>query len=184
MEVLFFKTQAELSVWFSENFDKIPEQWIGYYKKATQKESINWEESVEVAISYGWIDGIRKSIDKDSYANRFTPRRAKSNWSLKNIKTAESLINRGLMMPSGLKAFNLRKEERIGVYSFENKPVAFNNDFENKFKENKTAWLFFGKQADYYKKTAMYWVMSAKLINTQEKRLQELIKDSENLRNI
>ena len=180
MEVLFFKNPSELKFWFAQNHDKFSEVWVGYYKKGTNKASITWDESVEEAICYGWIDGIRKSIDKESYKIRFTPRKKSSIWSLKNIKTVEKLIKENRMESTGLKAFELRKEEKSGIYAFEQKKIAFSKEFEKVFKQNSKAWKFFTDQPPYYKKTATHWVMSAKQEKTRIKRMEALIQDSEN----
>src|SRR5689334_11217570 len=105
MDVLFFATPDDLRKWFEENHDKATEQWIGFYKKSTGKPSITWEQLVDQELCFGWIDGIRKSIDAESYANRITPRKPRSTWSAVNIKRVEELTKLGLMTPAGLKAF-------------------------------------------------------------------------------
>ena len=184
MEPRFYKTQSELSEWFDKNHDKFAEQWIGYYKKSSGRQSIIWEESVEAAICYGWIDGLRKSIDEDRYMIRFTPRKKSSNWSLKNIKTAEALIKKGAMHPAGFQAFKARKEDRTGVYSFEQEEAVFDKDFLTVFRANVKAWSFFTMQTPTYQKTVKHWVMRAKQEETRRKRLYELMSDSENERKI
>jgi uncharacterized protein YdeI (YjbR/CyaY-like superfamily) len=131
-------------------------------------------------LCFGWIDGIRKSIDQNSYTNRFTPRKQKSNWSNVNVKHMARLIADGRMRPSGLKAFEARDEKRTGIYSFENKPGTLPPEFEKKLKSNKQAWKFFDAQAPWYKRTVAHWIMSAKQEATREKRLAELIADSIN----
>jgi uncharacterized protein YdeI (YjbR/CyaY-like superfamily) len=180
MALQFFGTQAELRKWFDRNHDKISEIWIGYYKRSTGKESITWDESVEVAICFGWIDGIRKSIDGEAYKIRFTPRNPSSIWSVKNIRTAEKMIREGLMTPVGMELFNKRKAKRSGVYSFEQEEVAFSKTYESAFRRNKKAWSFFVSEAAYYRRTVIHWVMSAKQEKTRTKRLETLISDSEN----
>ena len=180
----FFKTQQDLRNWFEENHDKSDELWVCYYKKSTGKESIDWDQSVEEALCFGWIDGIRKSIDKDSFKIRFTPRRPNSNWSLKNIKTVEMLKEKGLIKPAGLKAFELRKESKSGVYSFEQEQSEFSKKYLSILKSNNDAWTFFSSQPPYYQKAVKHWVMSAKQEKTRLKRLNELIDDSVNGRKI
>lgn len=180
MKPLFFKTPIALRNWFSKNHDKSTEQWIGYYKKATKKESITWDESVAEAICFGWIDGLRKSIDDEAYMIRFTPRRPNSFWSLKNMKTIKVLIEKGLMHEAGLAIYAQRDEKKTGVYAFEQKKIVFSTDYENTFKENKKAWTFFTSQAPSYKRLVTYWVMSAKQEKTRLKRLKQLINDAEN----
>jgi len=180
MGTIFFRNRTELREWFAGNHDKISEAWIGYYKKNTGKESIGWEDSVEVAICFGWIDGIRKSIDPESYKIRFTPRNPRSTWSHKNIRTAEKMIREGQMTPAGRETFRNRQEAKSGVDSFEQENAGFSKPFENAFKENKKAWAFFNSQAAYYQRVTIRWVMSAKQEKTRIKRMKTLIEDSEN----
>jgi uncharacterized protein YdeI (YjbR/CyaY-like superfamily) len=180
MKIEFFETQADLRKWFDTNHELLTEVWIGYYKKATEKESINWEESVEEALCFGWIDGIRKSIDEESYKIRFTPRKQNSNWSLKNIKTIETLINNGLVKQVGLDTYTRRKADRTGVYSFEQEHIAFKKKYESILMANQQAYDFFKSRPPSYQRMATHWVMSAKLETTRLKRLNQLIKDSIN----
>ncbi len=180
MKLHFFHTASELGKWFSQNHESSDELWVGYYKRSTGKETLTWNESVEEALCYGWIDGIRMSVDESSYTIRFTPRRPKSTWSLKNISTAEKLIREGRMHPSGLEAFNQRKEDRSGIYSFEQEQISLNDEMEAILKGNPEAWKFFISQAPGYRKTAIHWIMSAKQERTRTKRLKDLITDSEN----
>ena len=179
-EPIFFRNQAALREWFLENSDKIREAWIGYYKRSTGIESITWEESVEEAICFGWIDGIRKSIDDSSYKIRFTPRNPVSFWSQKNIATAERKIREGKMMPSGEKLYKGRKDDKSGVYSYEQEKADFNSIYESIFRKNKKAWDYFSAEAPYYRKMAIRWVMNAKQEKTRVSRLENLIQDSEN----
>ncbi len=179
MEVKFFKTPADLRKWFEKNHDKLAEQWIGFYKKASGKPSITWPESVDQALCFGWIDGVRKSIDDESYKIRFTPRKAKSIWSSVNIKRAGELKELGLMHPKGLAAFDNRDEKLTYQYSFERVAVELDKAYEKKFKRNKKAWDFFQSQPPSYRKPAFWWIMSAKQEETRLRRLDALIKDSE-----
>lgn len=184
MKPSFFKTYNDFRNFLAKNHDKLDELWVGFYKKGTGRESITWNESVEAAISFGWIDGLRRSINEESYTIRFTPRRPKSIWSNKNIKTAKELIAQGRMQPAGMKVFENRNEEKSGVYSFEQSKVAFSKAFESTLKENKKAWSFFQSQAPYYQRTAKHWVMNAMQEKTRIKRLHQLIRDSENKRKV
>ena len=179
MDILFFETPKDLRQWFNKNHHKLDEQWIGYYKKGTGLKSITWPESVDEALCFGWIDGIRKSIDEKSYKIRFTPRRPGSIWSAVNVKRAEELISLERMKPSGLKAFRKREEKKTNRYSFEQKTVKLDPSYEKKFKENIKAWDFFIGRAPSYKRTAVWWVMSAKKEETQIRRLTALIEASE-----
>ena len=177
--IKFFKNQSELRHWFEKNFDKKTEQWIGFHKTKSGKASITWPQSVDEALCFGWIDGIRKSIDEKSYKIRFTPRKLRSIWSKVNLNRVAELTKLGLMQPSGLDIFNKRDAEKSNRYSFERESVLLKEEYEKKFKKNKNAWNFYESMPVSYKKPATWWVMSAKREETQLKRLEILIKDSE-----
>ncbi len=177
MKLVFFPTQKDLRKWFDKNHKKEKELFAGFYKISSGKPSITWSQSVDEAICFGWIDGIRKSVDEESYSIRFTPRNPKSNWSAVNIKKAEELIKSEKMKPEGLSLFNLRKEEKSRIYSYENAAVEFEKFFEKIFKANKNAWEYFQSALPSYRKITTRWVMSAKQETTQLKRLNELITD-------
>ncbi|MGD9994958.1 MAG: YdeI family protein [Salinivirgaceae bacterium] len=176
--VTFFKTPADFRAWLENNHETASELIVGFYKVASGKPSINWSQSVDQALCFGWIDGIRRSIDKESYCIRFTPRRSTSIWSAINIKKVEELTKAGLMKPAGLKAFALRNENKSGIYAYENETV-FESAYEKQFKANKKAWDFFMKQAPSYKKGITRWIMSAKQEKTRQSRLEKTIKASE-----
>jgi uncharacterized protein YdeI (YjbR/CyaY-like superfamily) len=178
MKPKYFKTRADWRKWLEQNHEKETEVVVGFYKKETGKPSITWQESVEEALCFGWIDGIRQKVDEESYSNRFTPRKPGSNWSAVNIGHVERLKAANKMMPAGLKAFEARKENRSGVYSYEQRPATLEGGFEKKLKANKKAWAFWEAQPPYYKKAATWWVMSAKKEETKLSRLQKLIEDS------
>lgn len=179
MSPLFFAKQSDLRRWFESNFDKATEVYIGFYKVSTGIPSITWSQSVDEALCFGWIDGIRKSLDEESYSIRFTPRRAKSIWSAVNIKKVEKLLREGLMKPAGIEIFEKREKKNSNIYSFEKGAVKFSKEFERKFKSNKKAWNFFQQQVPSYKKPAINWVMSAKQEATRKRRLDTLVNDSE-----
>jgi uncharacterized protein YdeI (YjbR/CyaY-like superfamily) len=181
MNPIFFANQTEFRKWLENNYKKSSELWVGFYKVKTKKPSMTWSESVDQAICFGWIDGVRRSIDEDSYCIRFTPRRKTSNWSAVNIKKVANLTKLGLMKPEGLEAYANRKKRKSETYSFENKRKKLNVHYKNTFKANKIAWDFFNKQAPYYQKTIIHWVMSAKKETTQISRLEKLIAASEKL---
>ena len=183
MEPKFFSTQDDFRKWLEENHQKESELLVGFYKVGTKKSSMTWSESVDQALCFGWIDGIRKSIDKESYQIRFTPRKSTSIWSAVNIKKIEELTEKGLMFPAGIAAFEKRKEHKSKIYSHENNPKEFSEEFLKLFKANKKAWQYFEKLAPSYKKTSIHWVINAKQEVTQLKRLQQLIADSENQTN-
>ena len=183
METKFFSTQDDFRKWLEENHQKESELLVGFYKVGTKKSSMTWSESVDQALCFGWIDGIRKSIDEERYQIRFTPRKSTSIWSAVNIKKIEELTEKGLMFPAGIAAFEKRKEHKSKIYSHENNPKEFSEEFLKLFKANKKAWQYFEKLAPSYKKTSIHWVINAKQEVTQLKRLQQLIADSENQTN-
>jgi len=185
MEPRFFTNQAEFRQWLEENHDKVSELLVGFYKVGSGKPSITWPESVDEALCFGWIDGVRKRIDDTGYTIRFTPRKARSTWSAVNIKRANELIEMGLMQPAGLKAYEARSDERSAIYSYEQRHGAeLDDEYEQQFRANKKAWDFFQAQAAWYKKAAIWWVVSAKKEETKLKRLAILIEDSEHERTI
>lgn len=175
----FFKTQDDFRKWLESNHNKEEELIVGFYKVNSGKTSITWPQSVDQALCFGWIDGVRKSIDKESYCIRFTPRRNTSVWSTVNIRKIEALTQAGLMKPAGLKAFSLRKETKSGIYSHENDTLFFESSYEMQFRENKKAWDFFMNQAPSYKKAIMRWIMSAVQEKTRQSRLEKTINISE-----
>lgn len=179
MDATFFKTAADFRNWLAEKQDSEAELWVGFYKKSTVIIGISYQEAVDQALCFGWIDGVRKSIDENCYKIRFTPRKAKSIWSSVNIKRMEELINLGTMQPTGLKAFVEREQEKTKLYSYENAPREFSAEDQARFRANQKAWDFFQEQAAYYQKTATWWVVSAKKEDTRLKRLNTLIHTSE-----
>ena len=162
-----------------KNHDKKDELLAGFYKKSSGKPSITWEESVDEALCFGWIDGIRRSLGELSYTIRFTPRRSNSNWSTKNINRVEELIRLELMKPSGLEVYKKRKEENSRTYSFEQAAVKLDPEYQNILRKNKKAWEYFESQVPSYRKPAVHWIMSAKQEATRLRRLETLILCSE-----
>jgi uncharacterized protein YdeI (YjbR/CyaY-like superfamily) len=175
---IFFKTPSEFRAWLEKNHATKKELLVGFFKKSTGKPSITWPEAVDEALCFGWIDGVRKSIDDSRYTIRFTPRTARSVWSAVNIKRAKELKKQGLMRPAGMAAFARRSEEKSRIYSYERKYAALGPAFEQQFRANKRAWAFFESQPPSYKKAAIWWVISAKREETRLRRLDTLIKDS------
>jgi len=178
MKPQFFAKPSDWREWLEQNHEREKEVLVGFYKRDSGKPSITWPESVDAALCFGWIDGVRRSMDAESYSIRFTPRRSRSFWSNVNVKRAEELIALGLMQPAGLRAFESRRGERSGVYSFEQKDIAFDKDQDRQFKKEKAAWQFFQSQAPWYRRTTTWWVISAKREETKAKRLNKLIADS------
>jgi len=158
---------------------------VGFYKVSSGKQSMSWQESVDEALCFGWIDGLRKRIDDEAYRIRFTPRRGDSKWSTKNIASVENLIAEGRMRRPGLRAYENRRPDQSGTYSYEQRKEAELGDgYEKKFRENGAAWAFFQQQAPWYRRTAVFWVVSAKKEETRLRRLETLIADSAAARTI
>ena len=143
MKPRFFKSQAEFRAWLEKRGAAEKELWIGYYKKTSGKGGLVYAQALDEALCWGWIDGVVKRIDADSYMQRWTPRLPSSNWSLKNTKRVGELTKLGLMAEPGLKAFRERKEKKSGVYLYERKPLPLSSEYERRFKANKRAWTFF-----------------------------------------
>ena len=172
----FFPTAADFRAWLHANHDRVTELVVGFHRKASGKPSITWPESVDEALCYGWIDGVRRSLDEHSYTIRFTPRKSSSIWSNVNIAKAEALLAAGKMAPAGVAAWQRRDPARSGIYSFEREePAAFDATMERQFKANRGAWKFFGAQPAGYRRVATHYVVSAKRPETREKRLATLI---------
>ena len=176
---VFFPAPKDLRQWFVRHHGSAAELWVGFYKKGSGIPSITWPEAVDQALCFGWIDGVRKSIDGTSYMNRFTPRRPRSNWSAVNIARVGELKALGLMTPAGLEAFERRSSDRSAVYSYEQRrTAALDAASEKRLRANRQAWDFFRSQAPSYQRLATYWVISAKKEETRTRRLQALIADS------
>ena len=179
MRPTFFATPSDFRAWLEKHHATATELLVGFHKKGSGKASITWPEGVDEALCFGWIDSVRKSIDDTSYSNRFTPRRARSTWSTVNIERAKELIARGRMRPAGRRAFEARRDDRSAIYSYEQRGQAkLGPEFERQFRSNKKGWDFFQAQPPGYRRTATYWVVSAKKEETRRKRLATLIDDS------
>lgn len=177
---LTFRDTKSLRMWLKQNHAGVAEQWVRLYRKGTGKPSITWPELVDQLLCFGWIDGVRKSIDEESYVIRITPRRAGSTWSVVNLRRARELEAAGLMEPAGLRAWEQRDETKSRRYSFERENVSLGEAHEAEFRRNTKAWTFFQAQPPSYRRTATWWVMSAKKPETQLRRLRTLITDSGN----
>jgi uncharacterized protein YdeI (YjbR/CyaY-like superfamily) len=180
MKLKYFKSARDFRRWLEKNHATMEELWVGYYKKRSHQPTMTWPESVDEALCFGWIDGIRKSVDDLRYTIRFTPRRRGSIWSALNIKRARQLSDKGLMKPAGMAAFNARKENRSGIYSYEQRSANLDESYEKRLRQNKAAWDFFYAQPPSYRKAIGWWVVSAKQEATRLKRLKKLIEHSAN----
>ncbi|MCT4580740.1 MAG: YdeI/OmpD-associated family protein [Flavobacteriales bacterium] len=179
MKPTFFKSQTAFRAWLAQFHQTEKELIVGFYKVKSGKQKMTWSQSVDQALCYGWIDGIRRTIDEESYQIRFTPRRKNSVWSKVNLKKVEELTQKGLMQPAGLKSYEYRNSNKANVYAFEQEKLQFSQEYLTVFQEHKKAWDYFQNLAPSYKKNSIYWVMTAKRAETQQKRLKKLIEDSE-----
>lgn len=178
MKPTFFSSDSEFREWLKKNHKTEMELIVGFYKVASQKPSMTWSQSVDQALCFGWIDGVRRSIDQESYYIRFTPRRSNSIWSAINIKKVGELTKLGLMTKYGHKAYSLRTESKSKIYSHEKEQAELDITLEMKFKRNKKAWEFFIGQAPSYKKVIVHWIMTAKQEATRHSRLTKVIDES------
>jgi uncharacterized protein YdeI (YjbR/CyaY-like superfamily) len=174
----FFRTAADFRIWLEKNHTTASELWVGFYKKDSGKPSITWPESVDQALCFGWIDGIRKGVNGISYQIRFTPRPRRSIWSAINVKRAKELVRRKQMRPTGLKAFAARIDNKSGIYSYEQRSTELNQPYAKLLKKNKAAWNFFEQQPPFYRKMIGWWIISAKKEETRMARLAKLISES------
>ena len=178
-EPRFFATPEEFRAWLMEHHESARELLVGFYKKASGRLSITWPESVDQALCFGWIDGIRKSLGPDAYTIRFTPRKRGSIWSNVNIARAKALVRMGQMQPAGRRAFAAREANKSGIYLFEQRTAPkLSADEAKQFRANKEAWKFFEAQPPGYRRLATWWVISAKRSETRARRLATLIADS------
>ena len=176
---LFFASPGEFRAWLEANHDREKELLVGFHKKGSGKPSITWPESVDEALCFGWIDGVRRSLDAERYTIRFTPRKPTSIWSNVNIAKVEMLLKAGRMRPAGMAAWERRDPEKSGIYSFERQhPAEFDAEMERRFRRAREAWRFFQAQPPGYRRLATHYVTSAKRPETRERRLTSLIERS------
>jgi uncharacterized protein YdeI (YjbR/CyaY-like superfamily) len=175
MKPTFFESPSEFRTWLQKHHRTATELWVGYRKKNTGTPSITWQESVDEALCFGWIDGIRKSVDALSYMNRFTPRRPGSSWSAINTRRAAELVKEGRMRAAGRKAFEARDAAKTAAMSSERDAPSFDAACETQFKTNRAAWEFFLAQPPGYRRMATWFVMSGKREETRARRLDQLI---------
>jgi uncharacterized protein YdeI (YjbR/CyaY-like superfamily) len=174
----FFRSPAEFRRWLERHHAEAPELWVGFHKKGSGRPSITWPESVDEALCFGWIDGVRYRIDDTSYRIRFTPRKPRSVWSLVNVKRVAELKKLGRMAAAGLAAFAKADPKRSRIYSYERQNATLDAASEKRFRANKNAWAFFKAQAPSYQRLTTYWVVSAKREETRRRRLVALIAGS------
>jgi uncharacterized protein YdeI (YjbR/CyaY-like superfamily) len=179
VEPRYFDSPDEFRAWLEKHHATATELVVGFHKTHTGRPSMTWTESVREALCFGWIDGLRRSLGDESYTIRFTPRKPRSIWSLRNVQHVEDLTREGRMTPAGLAAYEARKPQRTGIYSSEQRQSArLEPGQEERFRADPVAWEFFQSQPPSYRKTAIYWVVSAKREETRARRLATLIEDS------
>lgn len=177
-KITYFKSPAELRKWFRANHARAEELWLGYYKRGSGTPSVTWPESVDEALCVGWIDGIRKRVDADRYTIRFTPRRTGSIWSAVNITRVKALAAEQRMRPAGEKAFAARRENRSGIYAYEQRRDELEEPYAGELKKHTAAWDFFMAQPPSYRKVIGWWIVSARQEATRQARLKKLIDAS------
>jgi len=178
MDAALFPSAAAFRAWLEEHHATESELWVGYYRKGTGQTSISYQEAVEEALCYGWIDGQGRRIDESSWANRYTPRKPRSIWSNVNVRRVEQLLEQGRMHPAGIAAFEARRPDRTGIYSFEQPLAILAPAYEARLGENVAAFDFFGAQAPSYRQAVIHWVMEGKQESTRLRRLEKLVEDS------
>jgi uncharacterized protein YdeI (YjbR/CyaY-like superfamily) len=174
----FFETPAAFRRWLEKHHATEKELWVGFYKVKSGKGGMVYRQALDEALCFGWIDGVLRSIDDESYAQRFTPRRKGSTWSRGNVKRVQELLAEGRMRPTGIEAFERRSDDKTGRYSFEQQGARLPRAYERTFKANPTAWAFFSAQPPSYRRAVTWWVVSAKKEETRMRRLLQLISDS------
>jgi uncharacterized protein YdeI (YjbR/CyaY-like superfamily) len=177
-EVKVFPSAAELRRWFETHHATDNEVWVGYYKKGVPKQSVSYMDAVDEGLCFGWVDSVGYRVDDEVYTNRFTPRRKGSNWSTRNVARVGELIVEGRMHPAGLAAFEQRREDRTGIYSYENRPRDLPSEYLQQLRSNPAAWHFWQAQTSSYRRGATWWVVSAKQEVTRQRRLETLIEDA------
>jgi len=175
----FFATASAWRRWLERNHARRDEVWVGFHKVASKRKSVRWSESVDEALCFGWIDGVRHRIDDDSYAIRFTPRRPTSRWSRVNVAKVAVLTRQGKMRPAGLALFAARREEAGEGYSYEpQRPARLPAEFARRLRANAAAQAFFRSRPPWYRRTAIRWIRDAKRVETRERRFTTLLEDS------
>jgi uncharacterized protein YdeI (YjbR/CyaY-like superfamily) len=178
MKPRYFKAAAEFRRWLAAHHATVTELTVGFYRKSSEKMSISYKEAVDEALCFGWIDGVKHRVDEERYTHRFSPRKASSTWSLVNANRVKELIALKRMAKPGLDAWERRDPKKTGIYSFENRPAAFDPALERTFRKDAAAWTFFRAQPPGYQRLMIFYVMSAKQQETRERRLAALVKSS------
>ncbi|MCX6551109.1 MAG: YdeI/OmpD-associated family protein [Acidobacteria bacterium] len=173
-----FKTPAAFRAWLRTHHKTAIALVLRVSKNHAAATGVTYAQALDEALCYGWIDGVRRRLDADSFSVRFSPRKPRSIWSRVNVRHAERLIQAKRMTKAGLAVFEAREEDRTGVYSFEQRPAELTPAFRRRFQAITAAWTYFQQEAPWYRRTTSHWVMSAKREDTRIKRLQTLIASS------
>lgn len=173
MQATYFSSPEDFRKWLEKHHDRETELLVGFWKRDTGQPSMTWPESVDEALTFGWIDGVRRRVDDERYTIRFTPRKPRSNWSAVNLRRVPELVKLGRMTPAGQKVFDERVPSK--QYAYEARPTELAPEYEKAFRKDNVAWTYFQAEAPWYRRTATHWVMSAKREETRERRLGELI---------
>lgn len=176
----FFLTPADFRMWLKKNYNRERVLWVGYHKKSTGHPSVTWEETVDEALCFGWIDGIRRSLNDESYVIRFSPRKPKSVWSKRNIDRVEALMADGRMRMAGLDAYAHKDVHADSGYASGDLTEKLPEEMATEFKKYAEAWAFYKSQPPGYRKQTTAWITSAKREETRQRRLAVLIDDSAN----
>jgi uncharacterized protein YdeI (YjbR/CyaY-like superfamily) len=178
VDPVYFRSPADLRDWLERHHDGATELAVGFWRTSSGNCGLTWAQAVDEALCFGWIDGVRRRVDDQRYTIRFTPRRPNSSWSAVNVARVAELTAQGRMRPAGLAAFERRTPEKSGNYSYENRPADLEGPYADQFRAEAAAWAFFRAQPPSYRRTATWWVISAKKEETRQRRLATLIEDS------
>ncbi len=178
MSIATFASQEKFRAWLEQHHQSASELLVRCYKTNTREKGLTYRQALDEALCFGWIDGVRRAVDEESFSTRFTPRKPRSKWSAVNIERATQLQGQGRMHPAGETAFAARKDAAAKQYSYKSRATRLDKRLLAKLKANKRAWQFFQAQAPWYQRTSSFWVMEAKREETRERRLAELIARS------
>ena len=182
----FFRSAEAFRAWLEANHDRASELVVGFYKRGRSAEAsrsgaspgLTYSDALDEALAYGWIDGVRRSLDAERWTIRFTPRTPRSIWSNVNVRHVQRLIAAGRMTPAGLRAYEARQAHRTGIYGHERKPMAFDAAAKRALAANRRARTFFDAQPPGYRRIMTYWVMSARKEESRARRMSRLIEKS------
>ena len=174
----FFKTPAELRRWLKRNGEREAELWVGFYRKASGKQGVTYEDALRQALCFGWIDGVRKNAGEEGYAQRFSPRKQSSTWSAPNLKRFEELRVAGLIEEPGMRAYERRNPEVDGYSLADRRDTVLPDEYKQRFMKHKKAWEYYQAQPPWYRRESAYWLVRAKREDTRERRFNTLLEDS------